>query len=134
VFCSSGRFRYVDIGNSPKGGSENAALALARSLFIRPDLFLLGDAAYRSDDRVKTAYGPNDLNPAIVGPGPAAAHLLFNQRMHAVRIRVEHAFSRVKHTWRLMESQWRMPLERLAPTFRACCLLANYLLRVRGLS
>jgi len=123
----AGRFRYVDIGNSPRGSSESAALYLARDVFLQPGLFLLGDVAYTADDRVRTGWRGPDLDPARVGAVVAAARRAYNQRLSSLRIRVEHAFSRLKHTWQLLQSTWKMPLERLAPTLRAAVLLSNYL-------
>lgn len=128
-----GRFRYLDSGNSPRGGSELAALYKARDLFLRPGLFLMGDVAYVNDERCKTGYKAPQLDPARVGAVEAARRRLYNQHLSALRIRVEHAFSRLKHTWQLMQHAWKYPLERLPSTLRACALLANYLLVERGL-
>jgi hypothetical protein len=129
----SGRFRYLDGGNSPRGGSELAALVKARGVYLRPELFLLGDVAYVSDERVKTGWKAPQLNPAVVGAAVAAQRRLYNQRLSALRIRVEHAFSRLKHTWQLFEHAWKLPLSRLPSTFRAAALLSNYLAVHRGL-
>jgi len=129
----SGRFRYLDSGNSPRGGSELAALYKARGVFLRPGLYLMGDVAYVSDERCKTGYKAPQLDPARVGAAEAARRRLYNQHLSALRIRVEHAFSRLKHSWQLMQQAWKFPLERLPSTLRACALLANYLLVERGL-
>jgi hypothetical protein len=133
LFACSGRIRYLDGGNSPRGGSELAALVKARSVFLRPELFLLGDVAYVSDERVKTGWKAPQLDPATVGAAVAAQRRLYNQRLSALRIRIEHAFSRLKHTWQLFQHAWKLPLNRLAPSFRAAALLTNYLLVQRGL-
>jgi len=130
---AAGRFRYVDIGNSPRGSSEKGALYLARSVWLQPGLMLLGDAAYRGDERVRTAYRGADLLAGDVGAAVARRNSEYNAVLHSCRVRVEHAFSRLKHTWQLLEARWNLPLYRLAPTFRACALLCNYLLRTRGL-
>lgn len=117
----AGFFRYVDNGNTPTGTSEASALAAA-PIFFTPGALLLGDSAYRHDARCMCPYVGADLQ----GPnGPA--HRSFGRRLSNQRIRVEHAFSRVKHTWRLLESQWQYSLDRLPKTFRAACLLANFL-------
>ena len=129
-----GFIRYVDNGNSPKGGSESTALYRARDIFLHPDLFLLGDVAYHSDDRCRTGYRAPDLTLAKAGTAAEQARrLLFNQQLSAERQRVEHTFSRLKHTWRLLQATWNMDLARLAPTFRACCLLCNWLHHTRNL-
>lgn len=115
------------------GSSESSALYKFQD-FLHPSLFLLGDVAYRSDDRVVTGYRGPDIDPAAIGdPAEARRRRMFNARLSSERQRVEHTFSRIKHTWRLLQSTWNMSLERLPPTFRACCLLANWLLRTRGL-
>ena len=129
----SGRIRYLDDGNSPKGGSEMAALIKARNVFIRPGLFLLGDVAYVNDERCKTGYKAPQMDPAVVGAAVAAQRRLYNQRLSALRIRVEHTFSRLKHTWQLFQHAWKQPLERLAPSLRAAALLTNFTAVERGL-
>lgn len=101
-------------------------------MWLRPDLFLLGDAAYHGDERVRTGYRGADLRATDVGAAAAAANLRFNAELHSCRVRIEHAFSRLKVTWQLMQARWNLPLSRLAPTFRACALLTNYLARTRG--
>ena len=68
----SGRFRYLDSGNSPRGGSELAALYKARDVFLRPGLFLMGDVAYVNDERCKTGYKAPQLDAARVGAAEAA--------------------------------------------------------------
>lgn len=128
-----GRFRYVDAGNTPRGSSETAALYLARDVFLRRGLFLLADIAYTGDDRCKTGFRAAQLNPELVGAQQAEDNRSYNSRLSSIRIRVEHAFSRLKHTWQILQSTWKMPLDRIIPTFRACCLLTNYLHRVREL-
>ena len=131
---SPGRFRYVDWGNQSKGCSEVAAFYKARSMFLHPALFLLGDVAYRSDERCKTGYVARELTPAVAGSAAEAARRrAYNVALSSARQRVEHAFSRLKHTFRLLQATWNMPLERLPKTFRACCLLANWLARTRQL-
>jgi hypothetical protein len=125
-----GYIRYCDEGNTPMGSSESASLYKVQ-FFLRPELFLLGDVAYRSDDRVKTGYRQPELD--IDDPIEAARRREYNVRLSSERIRVEHTFSRIKHTWRLLQSTWNMRLGRLPPTFRACCLLSNWLLRSRRL-
>jgi len=131
--CWSGRIRYLDGGNSPRGGSELSAMVKARRVFLRPGLFLLGDVAYVNDERCKTGYKAPQLDPARVGAAEAARRRLYNQRLSALRIRVEHAFSRLKHTWQLFQNEWKLPLDRLAPAFRACALLTNFLAVERDL-
>jgi hypothetical protein len=130
----SGRFRYVDWGNQPKGCSEVAAFYKARNMFLHPALFLLGDVAYRSDERCKTGYVAKELTVPVAGSAAEAARRrAYNVALSSARQRVEHAFSRLKHTFRLLQATWNMPLERLPKTFRACCLLANWLGRTRQL-
>jgi hypothetical protein len=133
LLVCSGRFRYIDGGNSPRGGSELAALVKARRVHLRPELYLMGDVAYVSDERVKTGWKAPQLDPAVVGDAVATQRRLYNQRLSALRIRIEHAFSRLKHTWQLFQHPWKLPLSRLALTFRAAALLSNYLLVQRGL-
>ena len=57
----------------------------------------------------------------------------YNAQLSGARMRVEHTFSRIKLTFRLLQSAWNLDLARLAPTVRACCLLANWLHRTRRL-
>ncbi len=127
---SSGRVRYVDGGNQPTGCSEVNAFYKARRVFLREPLRLLADVAYRADERCLTGYTERDMR------GPVAERQrrkAYNAALSSQRQRVEHAFSRIKHTWRILQSTWNMPLARLPATFRACALLANWLHRTRGL-
>jgi hypothetical protein len=132
LWVAAGLFRYVDRGNTPLGSSEAMALAGA-DVFLMQDLRILGDTAYLSDKRCRAPYIAPEYDPARVDAATCRARKEYNHRHSNARIRVEHAFSRVKHTWRLLQSQWRFPLARLPPTFRACCLLANWLHIERGL-
>ena len=93
----------------------------------------MGDVAYTADDRVKTGWRGPDIDPARVGAAVASQRRRYNQRLSSLRIRVEHAFSRPKHTWQLLQATWKMPLDRLALTVRACALLSNYVARSRNL-
>jgi histidinol-phosphate/aromatic aminotransferase/cobyric acid decarboxylase-like protein len=68
--------------------------------------------------------------------GSAAAALQrrhYNQRLSACRQRVEHAFSRMKKTFRQLQTVWQFPLHRLPAAFRAAALLCNWLQRERNL-
>jgi hypothetical protein len=125
----------VDEGNQPKGCSEVAAFYKARHMFLHPSLFLLGDVAYRSDERCKTGYVARELDAHAAGitAAEAARRRAYNVALSSARQRVEHAFSRLKHTFRLLQASWPMAVERLPKTFRACCLLANWLGRTRQL-
>jgi hypothetical protein len=124
---STGFFRYVDRGNTPLGSSEAMALAGAQHIPLIPDLRLLGDTAYRSDERCLCPFNAREYDPARVDAATCEQRKSFNHRHSNVRIRVEHAFSRLKHSWQLLAGPWRYPLHRLPDTFRACCLLANWL-------
>jgi len=125
--------RYIDGGNQPKGCSEVAAFFKARHVFLRQPLRLLADVAYRTDERCLTGYSKAAMRERI-GRGYRLQNMLaYNARLSSARMRVEHTFSRIKHTFRLLQSQWNMPIERLPATVRACALLANWLHRTRGL-
>ena len=87
----------------------------------------MGDVAYVNDERCVTGWKAPQMDPAVVGVAVAHQRRRYNQRLSALRIRVEHAFSRLKHTWHLLEAVWNMPLSRLASTVRACALLSNFL-------
>lgn len=131
---AAGFIRYCDDGNSPLGGNESVAFSRStRDLFIRPDLYLLGDSAYAYDSRCRTGYRADNLDETKFDQEEIKRRREYNVELSSIRIRVEHTFSRVKHTFRLLEQQWPFDLHRLAPTFRACCLLANWLHRTRNL-
>jgi hypothetical protein len=132
LWVAAGLFRYVDRGNTPLGSSEAMAFAGAGT-FLMQDLRILGDTAYRSDKRCRAPFIAPEYDPARIDAATCRARKNYNHRHSNVRIKVEHAFSRVKHTWRLLQSQWRFPLARLPPTFLACCLLANWIHIERGL-
>jgi hypothetical protein len=73
------------------------------------------------------------IDAARVGAAVATQRRRYNARLSSLRIRVEHAFSRLKHTWQLLQATWKMPLDRLAPTLRAAVLLSNFLAVSRNL-
>jgi len=75
-----------------------------------------------------------DLTVAAAGSA-AEAHRrrLHNHRISSNRQLIEHQFSRVKHTFRQLQSSWQFPLIDLPKAFRAACLLANWLARTRQL-
>ena len=126
----AGRIRYLDGGNQPKGCSEVAAFYKARRVFLRQPLRLLADVAYHTDERCLTGF----VERAMALPAAERARrMAFNARLSSERQKVEHTFSRIKHTFRLLQSQWNMPLDRLTSTIRAAALLANWLHRKRGL-
>jgi hypothetical protein len=118
---------------APRAAQSQPRSTSRATFSCREGLSLLGDVAYTADSRVKTGWRGPDIDPARVGAVLAAQRRRFNQRLSSLRIRVEHAFSRLKHTWQLLEATWSMPRDRLAPTVRACALLANYLVIERNL-
>ena len=123
----------MDGGNPPTGAAE--ATVLSRICpWLRPSLRLLADVTYVSDSRCLCPYKAPELTVAGAGNARAAlARRLYNQQLSRVRQKVEHAFSRLKHTFRLLQAQWQMPLSRLPSAFRAAALLTNWLHRTRGL-
>lgn len=101
--------------------------------WLRPGLRMLADVAYSGDSRCRCPYRAPELTIAAAGSARAAlSRRIYNQQLSRVRQKVEHAFSRVKHVFRLLQAQWPMPLSQLPSTFRAACLLANWLHRTRG--
>lgn len=129
----SGRFRLVDDGNTPVGATEQ--IAFARSCpFLHPSLFILADVAYSQDSRCRTPYRAPELTVEIAGSAAEAARRrIYNQQLSSSRQKVEHAFSRVKHTFRQLQGTWTYSLSSLPLAFRAACLLCNWLARTRGL-
>ena len=106
----------------------------SRKMFLHPDLFLLGDVAYKLDTRCRTGYKNPELTIAKAGSAAEVdRRKAYNASLSSHRTRVEHSFSRVKHSWRLMQSTWNQPIASLPKAFRACCLLANWLRRKRNL-
>lgn len=102
--------------------------------WLRPSLMLLADVAYGSDSRCLCPYKAPELAVGAAGnEREALRRRVYNQQLSRVRQKVEHAFSRLKHTFRQLQLQWQMPLSRLPATFRAAALLANWLHRTRGL-
>lgn len=133
LITPAGRFRCVDLGNTPVGSSE--AIAFCKLCpWLRPTLRILGDVAYTSDSRCRVPYKSPQLRVANAGSAAEARRRQrYNQRLSSSRQRVEHAFSRLKHTFRLLQTTWNMPLSQLPRTFRAACLLCNWLARTRNL-
>jgi hypothetical protein len=129
----AGRFRFVDDGNTPLGCSE--LIALSRGCpFLHPSLRLLGDVAYHGDSRVRSPWRRPDLTVGKAGSSEAAeARRQYNMKLSKERVIVEHAFSRLKHTWRLLQVAWPYPMDELPRAVRAGCLLCNWLLRTRGI-
>ena len=124
----------MDGGNQPRGCSEASAMYKSRKMFLHPDLFFLGDLAYVLDTRCRTGYKNPQLTIADAGSAAEVARRkAYNASLSSHRVRVEHSFSRVKHTWRLMQSTWNQPIADLPKAFRASCLLANWLRRTRNL-
>lgn len=115
------------------GCSENIAFYLSCP-WLRPGLKLLADVAYVRDERCVCPYKKPELTAEAAGSvREAAKRRRYNQRLSACRIKVEHAFSRLKHTFRLLQSTWQLPNAQLPRTFRAACLLCNWLSRTRRL-
>jgi hypothetical protein len=128
-----GRFRVLDRGNTPVGSSENVAF-IRCAPWLRPSLKLLADVAYSSDPRCRCPYKAPQLTIEAAGSaGAALRRRTYNQQLSSERIKVEHAFSRLKHTFRLLQHSWNMPLAQLPDTFRAAALLCNWLARTRNL-
>lgn len=123
----------MDAGNTPVGNSE--MWAFRRSCpWLHPSLRMLADVAYSTDERCLCPYKAPSLTVEEAGSAAEAdRRRQYNQQLSRVRQRVEHAFSRVKHTFRLLQAQWNYPLIHLPLAFRAACLLANWLLRTRDL-
>jgi hypothetical protein len=133
LLSCSGRFRIVDGGNPPTGAAEASVLARVCP-WLRSPLVLLADVAYTSDSRCLCPYKAPQLTIHAAGNArEALRRRLYNQQLSRVRKKVEHAFSRLKHTFRQLQAQWPMPLSRLPATFRAAALLTNWLHRTRGL-
>jgi hypothetical protein len=133
LLCCTGRFRVVDGGNPPTGAAEASVLARVCP-WLRPPLVLLADVTYSSDSRCLCPYRSPELAVAAAGTArEAMRRRLYNQQLSRVRQKVEHSFSRLKHTFRQLQAQWPMPLSRLPATFRAAALLTNWLHRTRGL-
>lgn len=128
-----GRFRVVDHGNAPVGTSENIAFTLCAP-WLRPSLRLLADVAYTSDSRCRCPFKAPQLTVEAAGSaGEARRRRRYNQRLSSARQRVEHAFSRLKKTFRCMQASWDKPLDTLPRAFRAAALLCNWLARKRNL-
>jgi hypothetical protein len=107
-----------------------AAFFKARHVFLRKPLRLLADVAYHNDERCQTGWVERDM---AMPAAERARRMDYNARLSSERQLVEHTFSRVKHTWRLLQSPWNMPLSRLPATMRAAALLTNWLHRTRRL-
>lgn len=133
--CSGlrGRFRCIDGGNPPVGNSESS-VSPTLIPWIHSSLRILADVAYQQVNVCRCPFKKPQLTVAAAG-GVAAAYRRrrYNQRLSACRIRIEHAFSRLKHTWCCLKSAWNLPLSQLPRTFEACCLLCNWLARTRNL-
>ena len=99
-------------------------------MFLRQPLRLLADVAYHTDERCLTGFVERDM---ALPAAERARRMAFNARLSSERQKVEHTFARIKHTFRLLQTQWNMPLDRLPSTIRAAALLANWLHRKRGL-
>jgi hypothetical protein len=123
----------IDAGNTPLGNSESGAFSLFVP-WLRPNLRLLADVAYSSVNVCVCPWRRPDLTVAAAGSvAEAYRRKRFNQRLSSCRVRVEHQFSRLKHTFRILQSQWNLPLDQLPRCFFACVLLCNWLARTRNL-
>lgn len=123
----------MDAGNAPLGGSENAAF-IRSCPYLVPGVRLLADTAYHSDARCVCPHRMPELTVEAAGSiEEAERRRRVNHRISSSRQLIEHQFSRVKHTFRQLQSQWQFPLSDLPAAFRAACLLANWLARSRHL-
>lgn len=114
------------------GTSEMIAFNLCMP-WLRPQLKLLADVAYKHHSRCCCPYKAPEMTVAEAGSAAEAQRRrTFNQNLSSERIKVEHAFGQLKRTWASMHETWKMPRNALPQAFRACALLCNWINHQRG--
>ena len=101
--------------------------------WLRPQLKLLADVAYKHHSRCRCPYKAPEMTVDAAGSADEARRRrAYNVLLSSERIKVEHAFGQLKRTWASMHETWKMPRSALPRAFRACALLCNWLNHQRG--
>jgi hypothetical protein len=128
-----GRIRYVDGGTPPGNTSERACyFQCANTRQLPPDLKLLGDGAYHDMSTCYCPFSLEEVKASAVGP-LREAKKQFNRHLRRYRVLVEWTFGTIKRNWSILGGEWTRDKESLPRMFLCCCLLYNYLRRIRGL-
>ena len=91
---------------------------------------LLGDGAYDGCSRVCHPYRIDEIahdreNRRI--------KIKYNITLRRYRVLIEWFFSRLKRTFRKLDHEWRDARPDISCCFLACCLILNYLAKIRNL-
>jgi len=125
----TGRIRWLSSPKAPGHVSETGAFSSESFPFL-PQLRLLGDGAYTSDDRVIIPFALNELTED--GGVSADDKLVFNKALRKRRVIVEGSIGRLRQTWGILHHTFRLDRDRAEPIARAAAVLMNYLYSRRG--
>ena len=113
-------------------------------------LSILADGAYKDDARFTAPFDMKAIR--MSGPLMASRMYAYNRRLRAIRVSVEWVFARLKMWWYvfpvvtlsskfvdfgpagrgILRGQWSLSRDWMDKIFRTCCVLTNYLFRIRG--
>ena len=132
VICDRrGKIRYCDNGVPPRRQSDQASMGRSR-LALPSDLFLLGDGHYREDSRCRAPFTYGQLASPLLSAADRATMISYNKLLRSQRIIIEWVFSRIRGHFGIFDSRFTYHVSQLPRTFRAACLLYNYLNRIHN--
>ncbi|XP_062403605.1 uncharacterized protein LOC134094192 [Sardina pilchardus] len=120
-----------DICVGSPGSAHDAAVFATSNLFRHPEkhpqasmeiegvqvpLLIAGDPAYPLLPWLMKGYSGNNLTEE---------HTLFNERLSAIRVRVEHTFGHLKARWRILGKMSDIHHDFMPTVVATCCILHN---------